>query len=94
MCGLIDAAYTFFAVACLSVCSFYPALVSVESMSRDDLDPLVRLGRASWLYMLVAVTRIARRATLLGKPFRSGREKIENRAGQVVAFGIGDHLPQ
>jgi small-conductance mechanosensitive channel len=56
LCGLIAAAYPFFGVACLSVCSFYPALVRVESMSHEDLDPLVRLGRSSWLYMLVAAT--------------------------------------
>ena len=56
LCGLIAAAYPFFAVACLGVCSFYPALVSVESMSHGDLDPLLRLARSSWRYMLVAAT--------------------------------------
>jgi eukaryotic-like serine/threonine-protein kinase len=56
LCGLIAAAYPFFIVACLSVCSFYPALVRVESMTHDDLDPLVRLGRSSGWYLLLAAT--------------------------------------
>ncbi|HEY2253051.1 MAG TPA: serine/threonine-protein kinase [Planctomycetaceae bacterium] len=56
LCGLIAAAYPFFTVACLSVCSFYPAFVRIESMSHDDLEPLLRLGRSSGLYLVVAAT--------------------------------------
>jgi len=54
LCGLIAAAYPFFGVACLSVCSFYPALVRLESMTPDDRESLARLGRASWFYLLLA----------------------------------------
>lgn len=56
LCGLIAAAYPFFGVACLAVCSFYPALVRIDSMSHEDLDPLVRLGKSSWLYLVLAAT--------------------------------------
>ncbi|MGQ0635854.1 MAG: serine/threonine-protein kinase [Planctomycetaceae bacterium] len=54
LCGLIAAAYPFFGVAGLSMCSFYPALVRLESLTRDDLAGLVRLRRASWFYLLLA----------------------------------------
>src|SRR5262249_44004053 len=47
LCGLIAAAYPFFIVSSLSVCSFYPALVRIETMSHEDLGPLIRLVRAS-----------------------------------------------
>lgn len=56
LCGLIAAAYPFFGVACLSVCSFYPALVRLESMTRDDREALLRLGKASWFYLLLAAS--------------------------------------
>jgi hypothetical protein len=56
LCGLIAAAYPFFGVACLSVCSFYPALVRVETMTEDDREPLLRLARTSGLYLLLAAT--------------------------------------
>ncbi len=56
LCGLIAAAYPFFGVTCLAVCSFYPALVRIDSMTHDDVEPLVRLGRSTWLYLLMAAT--------------------------------------
>jgi hypothetical protein len=56
LCGLIAAAYPFFGVACLSVCSFYPALARIETMTDEDRDPLIRLGRTSGLYLLLAAT--------------------------------------
>ena len=56
LCGLIAAAYPFFVVSSLSVCSFYPPLVRVETMSHEDVDPLVRLGRASGGYLLLAAS--------------------------------------
>ena len=55
-CGLIAAAYPFFVVSSLSVCSFYPALVRIETMSHEDLGPLVRLGRATGGYLLLAAS--------------------------------------
>ncbi|HTI51842.1 MAG TPA: serine/threonine-protein kinase [Planctomycetaceae bacterium] len=56
LCGLIAAAYPFFGVACLSVCSFYPALVRLETTTREDYESLLRLGRASWFYLLLAAS--------------------------------------
>lgn len=56
LCGLIAAAYPFFGVTCLSVCSFYPALVRIESMTDEDREALVRLGRSSGLYLLLAAS--------------------------------------
>ena len=56
LCGLIAAAYPFFGVACLAVCSFYPVLVRIETMTDEDREPLVRLGRTSGLYLLLAAT--------------------------------------
>ncbi len=56
LCGLIAAAYPFFGVATLAVCSFYPALVRLDSMSEIDREPLQRLGQSSWLYLLLAAT--------------------------------------
>src|SRR5262249_45071090 len=56
LCGLIAAAYPFFIVSSLSVCSFYPALVRIETMSHEDLGPLVRLNRASAGYLLLAAS--------------------------------------
>jgi serine/threonine protein kinase len=56
LCGLIAAAYPYFVVACLSVCSYYPALVRFETMTDEDRGPLVRLARISGLYLLLAAT--------------------------------------
>jgi eukaryotic-like serine/threonine-protein kinase len=56
LCGLIAAAYPFFSVACLSVCCLYPALVRLETMTREDQQSLMRLGRASWYYLLMAAS--------------------------------------
>ena len=56
LCGLIAAAYPFFGVACLSVCSFYPALARVETMAEEDRDPLVRMARTSGMYLFLAAT--------------------------------------
>jgi serine/threonine protein kinase len=56
LCGLIAAAYPFFIVACLSVCSFYPALVRIDTMSHEDLGPLASLSRASGGYLLLAAS--------------------------------------
>ncbi|HLJ12701.1 MAG TPA: serine/threonine-protein kinase [Planctomycetaceae bacterium] len=56
LCGLIAGAYPFLGISCLSVCSFYPALVRMETMTREDFQALGRLGRASWLYLLLAAS--------------------------------------
>jgi serine/threonine protein kinase len=56
LCGLIAAAYPFFGVACLSVCSFYPALLRIDTMTEEDRRPLVRLAHTSGLYLFLAAT--------------------------------------
>jgi len=56
LCGLIAAAYPFFGVTCLSVCSFYPALVRIESTTEEDREALIRLGRSTGLYLLLAAS--------------------------------------
>ena len=54
LCGMIAAAYPFFGVTCLAACSFYPVLVRLETMNRDDRQELYRLGRTAWLYLILA----------------------------------------
>ncbi|MFN0053510.1 MAG: serine/threonine-protein kinase [Planctomycetales bacterium] len=54
LCGLIAMAYPFFGVTFLAVCSFYPALVQPEAMTRDDRRSLKRLSRSCWIYLSLA----------------------------------------
>ncbi|MFN8857652.1 MAG: serine/threonine-protein kinase [Planctomycetaceae bacterium] len=54
LCGLIAVAYSFFAVAWLSVSVFYPALVELDRLTRDDRQELRHLRRWSWLFLLLA----------------------------------------
>lgn len=56
LCGMIASAYPFLGVSCLTVCCLYPALARLETMTRDDCDSLQRLGRGSWIYLLVAAS--------------------------------------
>jgi serine/threonine protein kinase len=56
LCGLIAGGYPFLGVSCLAVCGFYPALVRLDTMSRDDRKGLERLARTSWLYLVLAAS--------------------------------------
>jgi hypothetical protein len=56
LCGLIAAVYPFFGVASLSVSSFYPALVRIDSITDEDRLALIRLGRTSGWYLVLAAT--------------------------------------
>jgi serine/threonine protein kinase len=56
LCGLIAAAYPFFNVSCLTVSSFYPALVRIDSMTESDATNLQRLSRSSSWYLVLAAT--------------------------------------
>ena len=56
LCGLIAGGYPFLGVSCLAVCSFYPTLVRLDSMTRDDRQGLERLSKRSWLYLALAAS--------------------------------------
>ncbi len=93
LCGLIAAAYPFFGVTCLAVCSFYPALVRLDSMAHDDVEPLFRLGRTSWLYLLLAATVPTLAVAILviigsQARFALGFLAIAGLAGFAVAFSL------
>ena len=54
LCGLVAAAYPFLTVTFLALRSFYPPLIRLDSIRAADLEQLIRLGRLSWLYLLLA----------------------------------------
>jgi hypothetical protein len=54
LCGLIAAAYPFFAVTFLALSAWCPALVRPESVSARDLSLLRRLHQLTWFYLLLA----------------------------------------
>lgn len=54
LCGLIAAAYPFFAVTFVAVRCFYPALVDWGTMSDEDRAGLKALGRQTWIYLALA----------------------------------------
>ena len=56
ICGLIAAAFPFFAVTMVSVHCFYPRLITWETMSSEDRLSLQRLMRQSWLYLMLAAS--------------------------------------
>lgn len=55
-CGLIAIAYPFFGVSLIAVEAFYPTLLPWETMTRADLKPLERLGRQTWMYLILAAS--------------------------------------
>lgn len=56
ICGLIAAAYPFFCVSALAVRQFYPKLIRLESLSRDDRRDLDWVARRAWVYLAIAVS--------------------------------------
>jgi hypothetical protein len=92
LCGLIAVAYPFFGVGCLSVCSFYPVLARLETMTRDDRLALARLGRAAWFYLFLALTvpmlSVAILVVVMGSQarFALGALSAGGVAGFIVAF--------
>ncbi len=56
LCGLIAMAYPFFGVTLIAVRSFYPTLLHWETVTRADLVPLERLGRRTWIYLVLAAS--------------------------------------
>ena len=56
LCGLIASAYPFFGVACITVCSHYPAFARSDTLSRQDVYSLEHLLRWTWVYLLLAAS--------------------------------------
>lgn len=56
ICGLMAAAYPFFAVTLVVIEVFYPALIRPGSVSLADKPVLAWLARASWYYLAIAVS--------------------------------------
>ncbi|MFN9372332.1 MAG: serine/threonine-protein kinase [Planctomycetaceae bacterium] len=54
LCGLIAVAYSFFGIAWLSASVFYPALVELQRLTREDRQELRSLRRWSWFFLLLA----------------------------------------
>ncbi|MCA8997893.1 MAG: serine/threonine protein kinase [Planctomycetaceae bacterium] len=55
LCGLIAAAYPFFAITCLSLRTQYPFLLGDELAPPEDRPLLESLRKRSWLYLTLAV---------------------------------------
>lgn len=56
LCGLIAAAYPFFGVSLIAVRSFFPTLLEWDSVTHSDVAALERLGRQTWLYLVLAAS--------------------------------------
>jgi hypothetical protein len=56
LCGLIAAAFPFFAVTIISTRFWYPALLRSGSISPDDLGDVQWLDRIVWRYLLTAAS--------------------------------------
>jgi serine/threonine protein kinase len=83
---LMCAAYVFLIVSCLAVRSFYPALVRVNSMTDNDLPPLIHLGRTS-RYSLLAATIPMLTLILILIPISSAIA-VGNDIAPGAAFGL------
>jgi serine/threonine protein kinase len=65
LCGLIAAAYPFFAITLLSVNAWYPAFVRPSTMDERDQRGLDNLRRLTWIYLLLAASVPMLAVTLL-----------------------------
>ncbi len=77
LCGLIAAAYPFFAVSLIAVRCLYPTLVQSHLLTRDDQADFRRLSQSTWFHlffaaavpmlavMILAVTGLDRRLALV-----------------------------
>ena len=89
LCGLIAAAYPFFAVSLMALRCFYPALVRWESLTADDLPALKNLARASWFHLVLAASVPMLAVTILAL---SGLDRrfalVALAAGGAMGFGL------
>ncbi len=89
LCGLIAAAYPFFAVSLMAVRCFYPALVRWESISVDELPALRNLARATWFHLILAASVPMLSIAILASSGLDRRDAlIELAAGGVLGFGL------
>ena len=54
LCGLIAAAYPFFAVSLIALRCFYPQMVQWSAMSAAELPNLRKLSQSAWLHLFLA----------------------------------------
>ncbi len=89
LCGLIAAAYPFFAVSIMALRCFYPRLVRWESISADELPALKGLARAGWLHLILAASVPMLSITILALSGLDRRTAlVELAAGGVLGFGL------
>ncbi len=89
LCGLIAMAYPFFGVTMIAVRSFYPTLLDWETVTRADVTHLERLGRKTWVYLVLAASVPMLSVVCL---VLSGQDRrfalVALAAGGLVGFGI------
>jgi len=89
LCGLIAAAYPFFAVSLMALRCFYPALVRWESISADELPALKNLARASWFHLVLAASVPMLAVTILALSGLDRRAAlVQLAAGGAIGFGM------
>ncbi len=89
LCGLIAAAYPFFGVSLIAVRSFYPMLLEWDSVTRDDVVALERLGRQTWLYLVLAASVPMLSVVCLVLSGQDRRfELVVLSVGGIIGFGI------
>jgi serine/threonine protein kinase len=89
LCGLIAAAYPFFAVSMMVLRCLYPTLVRWESISDDELPALRKLARTTWFHLILAASVPMLSITILAL---SGLDRrtvlVQLAAGGVLGFGL------
>lgn len=89
LCGLIAAAYPFFAVSFVAIRCFYPRLIRWDSIAPDDVHGLQKLSRLCWLYLGLAASVPMIAVMLLVLSGSNDRfELVVLAAGGVIGFGI------
>ncbi len=89
LCGLIAAAYPFFAVSLMSLRCLYPTLVRWESISADELPALKNLARASWFHLVLAASVPMLAVTILALSGLDRRTAlVQLAAGGAIGFGM------
>ena len=89
LCGLIAAAYPFFGVTLVAIRCYYPRLIRLDSIAREDVVALQRLSRQSWLYLgLAASVPMVAVVILVLSGSNSRFELVTLAAGGVCGFGI------
>ncbi|MCA9009856.1 MAG: serine/threonine protein kinase [Planctomycetaceae bacterium] len=89
LCGLIAAAYPFFAVSIMALRCLYPTLVRWESISEDELPALRNLARFTWFHLILAASVPMLSITILALSGLDRRTALVQLAvGGVLGFGL------